>query len=62
MWYHMDGCANQYSCASDIYLLSCLTLEYSIIIINIAVVSPVNGKDVEDGLNDRDKLMLKLKF
>ena len=21
IWYHMDGCANQYHCESDIYLL-----------------------------------------
>ena len=26
MWYHTDGCANQYHCALVIYLLSCLAL------------------------------------
>ena len=26
MWDYTDGCANHYCCASDIYLLSCLTL------------------------------------
>ena len=28
MWYHMDGCENQYNCESDIYLLLFLTLEF----------------------------------
>ena len=32
MWYHMDGCAKQYRCASEIYLLSCLNLEFYIVV------------------------------
>ena len=55
----MDGCANQYRCASYIYLLSCLTLQCSTII-DIAIGSPVNGKYVIADLNDRDKQMLNL--
>ena len=26
IWYHTDGCAEQYRCESAIYLLSCLAL------------------------------------
>ena len=32
IWDHTDGCANQYRCEKDIYLLSCIALECSIII------------------------------
>ena len=59
MWYHMDGCTNQYPFTSDIYLLSCLALNFSIII-DIEVGEPRNGKYVVDGLSCRDKQMLKL--
>ena len=55
----MDGCTNQYRCTSDIYLISYLDLNFSIII-DIEVGEPRNGKDVFDVLNCRDKLMLKL--
>ena len=41
------------------YLLSCITLEFSIII-DRAVGSPGHGKYVVDGLNDRYKWILKL--
>ena len=54
MWYHMDGCANQYRCASAIYLLSYLASSFSIII-DIIVGAPKHGKYVVDGLNTRDK-------
>ena len=40
MWYHIDGCKNQYRCACAIYLISCIDLEFSIIIY-IAVGAPV---------------------
>ena len=61
MWDHMDGCANQYRCTPYIYLLSFLALNFSIII-DIEVGEPRNGKDVVDGLNCRDKWMLKLEM
>ena len=59
MWDHTDGCANQYCCTSVICLISCLALEFSIII-DISVQSPGHGNDVVGGLNARDKRMLKL--
>ena len=43
MWDHTYVCAEQYRCASDIYLLSCLALEFSIIT-DRSVGSPVHGK------------------
>ena len=58
MWDHMDGCANQYRCESAINLLSCLALDFSIIIIRVVRI-PVNRKDVVDGLNGRNKWMIK---
>ena len=61
MWCHRYGCANQYRCVSDIYLLSCLALGFSGII-DKTVVSPVHGKDVVGCLNSRYKLMLKLEM
>ena len=59
LWDHTDYFAKQYRCASDIYLLPCLALEFSIIF-DRAVGAPGNGNDVVDGLNTRDKRMLKL--
>ena len=51
IWYHMDGCAKQCRCQSDINILSCLALYYYIII-NIVVGVPINIKGVLDGMND----------
>ena len=59
MWYHTDGCENQYSCASFICLLLFLDLELSIIIY-IALGASVHVKYMVDGLNDRDKWLLQL--
>ena len=57
MWDHTYGCVKQYRCASAIYLLSCLALEFSIIG-DRSVRAPGNWKDVVDGLNDIYKQML----
>ena len=38
-----DGCAKHDCCASDIYLLSCLAIEFSIIV-DIAVETPRHGQ------------------
>ena len=54
-----DGCAKQYRCEYAIYLLSCIALEYCIII-DRTVGATDHGKYVVDGLNYIDKLMLKL--
>ena len=32
MWDHTDGCSNQYSCSCAIYLLSCLSLEFVLLL------------------------------
>ena len=59
MWDHTGGCAHQYLCESAIYLLSCISLEYCIILYR-AFGAPEHGKDFVYGLFSRDKLMLKL--
>ena len=59
MWDNRDGCENQYSCAPGIYLLSCNDFELYIII-DISVGEPVCVKYVVDGMNSRDKRILKL--
>ena len=59
MWDHTYSCAKQYHCEYDIYLLSCLDLELRIIIYK-AVGEPGHGKDVVDGMNVRDKRIIKL--
>ena len=59
MWNQTDSCANKYLCASAIYIISCLPLIFSIIIIR-SVGAHGNGKNVACGLNAIDKRMVKL--
>ena len=59
MWDHTDDNEKQYRCESDIYILSCLTLEFYIII-NRSVGAPGHVKDVASGMNARCKWMIKL--
>ena len=59
LWDHTDGCAKKYHCASAIYLLSCLALEFSIII-DRELVESGHGKYMVYGMNDIYKWMLKL--
>ena len=59
MWYHTDGYANHYCCASAIYLLLCIASHFSIII-DRSIGAPRHGKYVVDVLNDREKCMRKL--
>ena len=49
-----DGCAEQYRCASAIYLMSVMSQCYSIII-DRGISVPGHGKEVVDGLNAVDK-------
>ena len=58
MWDHTDGCAYQYCCASAIYLLSCIALEFSRTI-DRAEGAPGHGKYLVDVLNYRNKCMHK---
>ena len=49
-----DGCAEQYRCASALYLLSVISQTYSLII-DWGISAPGHGKEVVDGLNAVDK-------
>ena len=61
MWDKKYGCTNKYRCASSIYIISCLDLEF-FIVINKTFGAPGHGNNVVDGLNARYKQMLKLEM
>ena len=48
-----DGCAEQYRCASALYLMSVISQTYSLII-DRGISAPMHGKEVVDGLNAVD--------
>ena len=48
-----DGCAEQYRCASALYLMSVILQTYSLII-DQGIIAPGHGKEVIDGLNAVD--------
>ena len=54
IWENTDGCAEQYRCASTLYLISVISKFYSIII-DQGISAPGNGKEVVDGINSVDK-------
>ena len=54
IWENTDGCAEQYKCASALYLMSVMSQTYSLII-DRGISAPGHGKEVVDGLNDVDK-------
>ena len=54
IWENTDGCAEQYRCASALYLMSVMSQTYSIII-DPSISAPEHGKEVVDGLNAVDK-------
>ena len=51
------GCAEQYRCASTLYLMSVMSQNYPIII-DRGISAPGHVKEVVDGLNDVDKLYI----
>ena len=51
IWENTDGCAEQYRCASALYLMSVMSRCYSIII-DRGISVPRHVKEVVDGLND----------
>ena len=53
IWENTDGFAEQYRCASTLYLMSVMSQFYSIII-DIGIIAPGNGKELVDGLNAVD--------
>ena len=54
IWENNDGCAKQYICASEFYLMSVMSQCYSVII-DRGISAPGYGKQVVDGLNAVDK-------
>ena len=54
MWENTDVCAEQYRCASALYLMSVLSQCHSIII-DQDISVPINGKEVSDGLSVIEK-------
>ena len=66
IWENTDGCAEQYRCASALYLMSVMSQTYSIII-DRGISATGHWKEVVDGLNYVDKhyiyqLMCKVKL
>ena len=59
IWVNNDGCAEQYICATSLYILS-MFLHASNIMIGSGVVEPGNGREVLDGLNATDKSFLSI--
>ena len=58
VWEDTDGCAKQYRCDLDIYLMTMLSSSYGIII-DCSINAPCHGNNVVDGLNATDKGYLK---
>ena len=53
IWENTDVCAEQYRCASALYLMSVMSQCYSIDI-DRGISAPGHGKEVVDGLNAVD--------
>ena len=54
IWENTDDCAEQYICASAMYLMSVMSHCYCIII-DRGISAPEHGKEVVGGLNAFDK-------
>ena len=54
IWGNTGGCAEQYRCASKLYLMSVMSQCYSILI-DRGISAPGHGKEVVDGINAVDK-------
>ena len=50
IWENTDGCAEQYRCATALYLVSVLYQRHSVIF-DWGISAPEHGKEVVDGLN-----------
>ena len=57
MWDQTYGCAKQYRCSIDYYLIYFLSKSYQIVL-DRAFDTPVHGKDVVDGFNAYQKKYL----
>ena len=58
IWEDKEGCAKQYMCALDKYLITVLSSSY-VIIMDRTINSPGHGKNVVDGINAMDRSYLK---
>ena len=58
VWEDTDGCAKQYRCDLDTYLMTVLSSSYGIIM-DRAINAPGHGNNVVDGLNSKVKRYLK---
>ena len=54
IWENTDGCAEQYRCASALYLMSVIS-QTSSLIIDWGISAPGYGKEVVDGINAVNK-------
>ena len=61
VWEDTNGCANQYRCDLNIYLITVLSSSYGIIM-DREIHAPGHGKDIVDGLNTTEKCYLKGKM
>ena len=59
IWENTDGCAEQYRCASALYLMSVMLQTYSIII-DRGISARGHGKEVVDGINAVDKRYISI--
>ena len=58
LWEDTDGCAKQYMCDLDIYLMSVLSYSFGIIM-DCSVNAPGHGYNYVDVINAMDKRYLK---
>ena len=54
IWENTDGCAEQYICATALYLMSVLSQSHSIIF-DQDIIALGHGKEVVEGINAIDK-------
>ena len=59
IWENTDGCADQYICTTDIYVLSMLAHSYNIIIDHV-VGATVHGRESVGGFNATNKRLLSM--
>ena len=58
VWEYTDVCSKQYRCAFSIYLITVLSYSY-VIILYLAINSPVRGNNAVCGINSMCKCYLK---
>ena len=61
LWKYTNGCAKQYSCALDIYLITVISSSYGIIM-DRAINLLCHGNHVFDGLNTTENVIWRGKW